>query len=412
MRTIRLLATSLLVALSMGASSCGDDEMEVNPPTTSGGETSLELICKEYGITDYKDIDLLNYFIHANNTIINKEQANFTGLKDNHLWVATYHNSTKEKLAEGTCSSEFQHSCKVFKEFEGYKDMNISKITPMWNYIINPSQFITIFAYNFKEDAAASLYSTLFYNNGKSKEIRGLGDDNVFNWYDNSVLIRDYCYTLDGDRICAFTIPTGDGVGMDAVEVYAPLSHSEIIYRWFDEDGAFIGRWNGTTKQQIWLTELKELSNLIDNDQYKVDFKLSDSSTNIWKFDATITSYDGDKNTLSYEIDIDNGTIKGEDNYASLIIGKWKMTSGNAIATHVTYKNDGTFEYTNTEDSSYKEVGKYKIDGNKLYEMYNDEEEWIINDILLLNSMTLSVQELEADGVTPTGQKYSYQRVE
>ena len=118
MRTIRLLATSLLVALSMGVSSCGDDELEVNPPTTSGGETSLELICKEYGITDYKDIDLLNYFIHANNTIINKEQANFTGLKDNHLWVATYHNSTKEKLAEGTCSSEFQHSCKVFKEFE------------------------------------------------------------------------------------------------------------------------------------------------------------------------------------------------------------------------------------------------------------------------------------------------------
>ena len=44
--------------------------------------------------------------------------------------------------------------------------------------------------------------------------------------------------------------------------------------------------------------------------------------------------------------------------------------------------------------------------------MYRDEEEWIINDILLLNSMTLSVQELETDGVTPTGQKYSYQRVE
>ncbi len=82
MRTIRLLATSLLVALSMGVSSCGDDELEVNPPTTSGGETSLELICKEYGITDYKDIDLFNYSIHADNTVINKEQANFTGLKD------------------------------------------------------------------------------------------------------------------------------------------------------------------------------------------------------------------------------------------------------------------------------------------------------------------------------------------
>ncbi len=412
MRTIRLLATSLLVAVCAGLSSCGNDELEVNSPTTSGGETSLELICKEYGITDYKDIDLFNYSIHADNTVINKEQANFTGLKDNHLWVATYHNSTKGKLAEGTCSSEFQLSRKVFIEFEGYKDMTISKITPIWNYIITPSQFLMTVRYGFEEDATASLYSTLFYNNSKSKEIRGLDDAFIFNWYNNSVLIKDYCYTLDGDSICAFTIPTGDGVGMDAVEVYAPLSHSEVIYRWFDEDGAFIGRWNGTTKQQIWLTELKELSNLIDNDQYKVDFKLSDSSTNIWKFEATITSYDGGKKTLNYEIDIDNGTIKGQDDYASLIIGKWKMTSGDAVATHVTYKNDGTFEYTSAEDSSYKEVGKYKIDGNKLYEMFSDEDEWIISDILLLNSMTLSVQELEADGVIPSGKKFAYQRVE
>ena len=88
------------------------------------------------------------------------------------------------------------------------------------------------------------------------------------------------------------------------------------------------------------------------------------------------------------------------------------MTSGDAVATHVTYKGDGTFECTSTEDSSYKEVGKYKIDGNKLYEMYSDEDEWAISDILLLNSMTLSVQELEADGVTPSGKKFAYQRVE
>ena len=105
--------------------------------------------------------------------------------------------------------------------------------------------------------------------------------------------------------------------------------------------------------------------------------------------------------------------MQGDDDYiASLIIGKWKMTSGNAIANHVAYKNDGTFEYTSTEDSSYKEVGKYKIEGNKLYEMYSGEDEWIISDILLLNSMFLSVQELEADGVTPNGKKFAYQRVE
>ena len=135
-------------------------------------------------------------------------------------------------------------------------------------------------------------------------------------------------------------------------------------------------------------------------------------SKQVWKYNVNIIHYDGTKKNVTFEVDIDNGTIKGQNDYASLIIGKWRMTSGNAVATHVTYKNDGTFEYTSTEDSSYKEVGKYKIDGNKFYEMYSDEEEWIISDILLLNSMTLSVQELEADGVTPSGKKFAYQRVE
>ena len=37
------------------------------------------------------------------------------------------------------------------------------------------------------------------------------------------------------------------------------------------------------------------------------------------------------------------------------------------------------FEYTSTEDSSYKEVGKYKIDGNNSMKcLYSDEEEWIL----------------------------------
>lgn len=66
MRTIRLLATSLLVALSMGVSSCGDDELEVNPPLNN-----VEQMCLEYGITDYQNIELLSLFEHGNNTIIN-----------------------------------------------------------------------------------------------------------------------------------------------------------------------------------------------------------------------------------------------------------------------------------------------------------------------------------------------------
>ena len=53
MRTIRLLATSLLVALGMGVSSCGDDELEVSTPLNN-----VEQMCLEYGI---QTIKMLNY---------------------------------------------------------------------------------------------------------------------------------------------------------------------------------------------------------------------------------------------------------------------------------------------------------------------------------------------------------------
>lgn len=61
MKTFRLLATSLLVALSMGVSSCGDDELEVSTIYPEGSEP-LDVVCKEYGISDYEDIELLDYY--------------------------------------------------------------------------------------------------------------------------------------------------------------------------------------------------------------------------------------------------------------------------------------------------------------------------------------------------------------
>lgn len=188
------------------------------------------------------------------------------------------------------------------------------------------------------------------------------------------------------------------------------ISHEEAIYTHRDNKGFFVGRRNFKLGEDLWHIQVPQLND--EPADAKIEVSVEDNSKRVWKYNVNIIHYDGTKKNVTFEVDIDNGTIKGENDYTSLIIGKWKKTSGDAVATHVTYKNDGTFEYTSTEDSSYKEVGKYKIDGNKLYEMYSDEEEWIINDILLLNSMTLSVQELEADGVTPTGQKYSYQRVE
>lgn len=103
----------------------------------------------------------------------------------------------------------------------------------------------------------------------------------------------------------------------------------------------------------------------------------------------------------------------GDKEITPSIVGTWKLTVDKRYThTHVTFTKDGTFSYTSTDELDYEEHGTYKIVDNLLYQMFSDEDEWVIGEILLLNSETLSIQDLDDDGVTPRGKPYSYQRVE
>ena len=103
----------------------------------------------------------------------------------------------------------------------------------------------------------------------------------------------------------------------------------------------------------------------------------------------------------------------GDKEITPSIVGTWKLTVDKGYThTHVTFTKDGTFSYTSTDELDYEEHGTYKIVDNLLYQMFSDEDEWAIGEILLLNSETLSIQDLDHDGVTPRGKPYSYQRVE
>ena len=103
----------------------------------------------------------------------------------------------------------------------------------------------------------------------------------------------------------------------------------------------------------------------------------------------------------------------GDKEITPSIVGTWKLTVDKGYThTHVTFTKDGTFSYTSTDELDYGEHGTYKIVDNLLYQMFSDEDEWVIGEILLLNSETLSIQDLDDDGVTPRGKPYSYQRVE
>lgn len=399
MKSIRLLAASLLVALSMGISSCSE-ELDSQPMESypAGGEP-LDATCKEYGISDYEDIELLNYYKSG------LEQANFSGLRDNKLWLASFNVEDKSPIINWTDELPFNRNRRIYKGYGEYEDVTIQQIALLKTIPFNQN-FVASLSYSFGKDYHYN--ALLFKQSSQTKEVQ-VKRSEIFAGFQYSIINNDCCYSLSGDTL--YIAEKGFGYSnVGTLYTSELISHEEAIYTHRDNKGFFVGKRSFKLGEDLWHIQVPQLND--EPADAKIEVSVEDKSTPIWKFNVNIIHYDGTKKNVTFEIDTDNGTIKGQDDYTSLIIGKWKKTSGDAVATHVTYKSDGTFECTSTENPLYNEVGKYKIDGNKLYEMFSDEDEWIISDILLLNSMTLSVQELEADGVTPTGQKYSYQRVE
>ena len=91
------------------------------------------------------------------------------------------------------------------------------------------------------------------------------------------------------------------------------------------------------------------------------------------------------------------------------IVGKWELTTGSSVHTHVEFKSNGTFSYTSTQEADYEEHGTYKIEDDWLYQKFSDEESWGKSKILLMNPMSLVLQDYKGDETD--GKPYSYIKV-
>ena len=439
MKTLRLLAASLLIAVCAGFSYCSDDELEKEPiinfdPNGNNDSSNLEKTYSQY-IDDYENMTCKRF----ND---NGDTIEFTGLTaKGYLMINLFQKATKTKVFDWVDNVKIDTIYKVYKGYGEYEEVTIKSIGLSHSHVGKPhiasnKDFIILLDFF---GGTSPFTRILFVNGGNSKMSDIMPVDSwhistfIPNWYNNEYsFIHNCCYTLAGDTV--YTIKYGEyddnNINMYGSRIatnghgsfqyqFEQVSAEEAVGTGLDIDnfhGSYqlrVARINYRTAQNMWGEQRYINLPFVYEAKAKLSYSITDKSSDTWKYKVNITYYDGTKKEVTLNVNIENGEVQGEDDYNSLfIIGKWKMTSGDAVATHVTYKDDGTFEYTSTEDNSYKEVGKYKIDGKKLYEMFSDEDEWLISDILLLNSMTLSVQELEADGVTPTGQKYSYQRVE
>ena len=487
MKNIRLLATSLLVAVCAGFSSCGDDELDIKP-------------IENHNPSESSKIDkLFDEYVGGNHRITCRGYAEFestilfTGLNAKHLWFALYEKTeTKGIKFEWIDKEETDTIQVIHKGYGEYDTIRVNRFFPAFYKKMPSGNIVTVSLNDYYRQ-----HIFTFGNETNRTELLKNGSVPK-DWFQESIFIDNCCYSDLGSIIYeAKETPRIDS------ENTTLLSHVDgLIIRSYYANGGYIEkgafcRYNFKDATTVWETPITAPFDIPSN--AKRTYILTGNATNVWEYRCEVLFFDGTKRDFTFKINIDNGKIvtdevkvtgisineqsvslkqgeifqltatvqpdnatnkkviwsssneavasvnqdglvtansagevnitvttedggfsttsivtvtKKQDDYTSLIIGKWKMTSGDAVATHVAYKGDGTFEYTSTEDSSYKEVGRYKIDGNKLYEMYSDEDEWAISDILLLNSMTLSVQELEADGVTPSGKKFAYQRVE
>lgn len=286
MRTIRLFATLLVVALCTGLSSCGDDEIEEFPMDemyNHGDSFST------YGLNmNHYECRGSYYWGNINH---------FSGLKNNHLWISSYDRTTKEKLWEWTDNRTFDRKRTVHVGYGEYKDIEISGITT-YGACAKNNIFVASVSYSgesYGEDNI--LFKTAA---GTLKEIRNNYQAYITDWYKESVFVGNCCYNDLGDTLYVSQVNNGTVGG-------TPISYEEAIVVGDYQQQLTASRNNYRTYKTVWDTKHTLPFEILSDT--KKEYTLLDNSTNIWKYKLDLLYYDGTKKDYTFYLNIDNGEI-------------------------------------------------------------------------------------------------------
>lgn len=331
MKTLRLLTTSLLIAVCAGFSSCGDEELEefqLDEMYSTGDSFST------YGL-NIKDYECRGSFYFGN---IN----HFSGLKNNHLWISSYDRTTKEKLWEWTDSRTFDKKRTVHVGYGEYKDIEISSITT-YGACAKNNIFVASVSYNgesYNEDNI--LFKTAA---GTLKEIKNDYRAYITDWYKESVFVGNCCYNDLGDTIYVSQVNNGAVSG-------TPISYEETIIVSDYQQQLTASRINYKTYKSVWNTEYRLPFEIFPDT--KKEYVLLDNSTNIWKYKLDLLYYDGTKKDYTFYLNIENGTISETQN-VSPIVGSWVYITDEGYKEIITFYSDNTgrWESVNIHDNTF-----------------------------------------------------------
>ena len=297
MKAIRLLATSLLVALSMGVSSCENEKIPTDTIISNGVYDEIDKLFAQY-IKNYSHIKC-RFSLQKENTVL------LSGLKDKHLWFSEYDVATKQLKSEWTNLEETDTILNINQGYGEYETVKLIAFWPEFYKKTRTGNIVTLHLLYDQSDYPISssprrFFQTIFTFNKQSKptELTLDRNDIAIDWYAESVFVGNYCYSNEGKVIYE---------AKEAPQLYKKeevISYEEDICIELRGGKNIIRRYNYKNSKIIWSTDLPFD---IPSDA-KFSYSL-DNSTNVWSYQCKVWFYDGSKNEFTFKIDIDSGEI-------------------------------------------------------------------------------------------------------
>ena len=289
MKTLRLLATLLLVALSMGLYSCSKDDFVDTPPIPVTPDNIFNDTDKKFAeyMDDYSDIKCR--YAQAGEGIMQ-----LSGIKNKHLWFSEFDTTTKKLKSTWLDIEETDTIQQVYSGYGEYKEMKIT---------------FAIFGY-YKKTKAGDIVGfslddipqIIFTSNGKTKRTPlEIDSENktFYDWYNESVLIGNRCYSSEGDPL--FTIE--DSYFFRDGNV-TPISYEEGIKFDYSYPPISFERFNIKEGKSAWKTNLTDIELPSDS---KISYTILDKSANVWEYKVDAVLYNGMKHSYIFTVNMEDG---------------------------------------------------------------------------------------------------------
>lgn len=410
MKTLRLLlVTALWITLCTGLCSCVKlDDVDETPDIPS---INTNLLYEEYGL----DPDQYKYLTSKSSPT---GETSLAGLKNGHIWMAIYEANSKKKLYEiidtEAAKEEIITNLGYGKsETLPLNDIQIGGLVQTERGAIGQLNIVyrkDVNHYNYQ------IHQTTFFNNGSSiKKKTIIINDNykptaVSKWYKDAAILSDNftSYIERGSYCCN---DKGDTLYITQTDIN--LSVEVISYEEAINIGSTSSRWNYKTGKLVWSSKVNDPFEIPDNT--KRTTSILDKSTDIWKCKVDLLYYDGTKKDFTFSINIETGTIIGEElpiSYANLK-GTWDMTKCygweyNGEGVKEDWEEDVTGEYIFFEsthgnggyfDGSKTNYFTSSLQGNKLI---LENSDWLLGKSITITKLTtteLHITATEASSV-------------